>query len=314
MKGVCYNANVHIMKKIITLMLCAVMLLAFVSCVPNGETSNANSDVSNSGETNVSNGSASADDGYVKDGELKVRHFKCGKADAILIRTKTHTFLIDTGEVDDSQDILDYLAEKGIKKLDYILLSTYDRDCYGGAAAIVRSVEVDNVIMPAYEKDNVEYAELMDEIKKTDIKVERLSGKKTIELDDAVLELEGSRYERYIQRQDENASIIVSLTHGDVKMLFASSIQSERMYEMLNSGGLGKYDYLKVPNFGLVNNNTAAFIAAVSPKIASISCSDKNPADQQTLDALQTAGTTVYLTKNGNVKLTSDGKTVEVKQ
>jgi len=290
------------------------MLLAFAACTPNTETSQGGTESSSSGETNVSNGGDVTEEGYVKDGELKVRHFKCGKADAILIRTKTHTFLIDTGEADDSQDILDYLAEKGIKKLDYILLSTYDKDCYGGAAAIIRSVEVDNVIMPAYEKDTVEYAELMDEIKKTDIVLKRLSAKMTIELDDAVLELEGSRYERYIQRQDENASIIVSLTHGDVKMLFASSIQSERMYEMLNSGELGKYDYLKVPNFGLVNNNTAAFIAAVSPKIASISCSDKNPPDQQTLDALQTAGTTVYLTKNGNVKLTSDGKAIEVKQ
>jgi len=295
-------------------MLCAIMLLAFAACTPNTETSQGGTESSSSGETNVSNGGDVTEEGYVKDGELKVRHFKCGKADAILIRTKTHTFLIDTGEADDSQDILDYLAEKGIKKLDYILLSTYDKDCYGGAAAIIRSVEVDNVIMPAYEKDTVEYAELMDEIKKTDIVLKRLSAKMTIELDDAVLELEGSRYERYIQRQDENASIIVSLTHGDVKMLFASSIQSERMYEMLNSGELGKYDYLKVPNFGLVNNNTAAFIAAVSPKIASISCSDKNPPDQQTLDALQTAGTTVYLTKNGNVKLTSDGKAIEVKQ
>lgn len=290
------------------------MLLAFAACTPNTETSQGGTESSSSGETNVSNGGDVTEEGYVKDGELKVRHFKCGKADAILIRTKTHTFLIDTGEADDSQDILDYLAEKGIKKLDYILLSTYDKDCYGGAAAIIRSVEVDNVIMPAYEKDTVEYAELMDEIKKTDIVLKRLSAKMTIELDDATLELEGSRYERYIQRQDENASIIVSLTHGDVKMLFASSIQSERMYEMLNSGELGKYDYLKVPNFGLVNNNTAAFIAAVSPKIASISCSDKNPPDQQTLDALQTAGTTVYLTKNGNVKLTSDGKAIEVKQ
>lgn len=295
-------------------MLCAIMLLAFAACTPNTETSQGGTESSSYGETNVSNGGDVTEEGYVKDGELKVRHFKCGKADAILIRTKTHTFLIDTGEADDSQDILDYLAEKGIKKLDYILLSTYDKDCYGGAAAIIRSVEVDNVIMPAYEKDTVEYAELMDEIKKTDIVLKRLSAKMTIELDDATLELEGSRYERYIQRQDENASIIVSLTHGDVKMLFASSIQSERMYEMLNSGELGKYDYLKVPNFGLVNNNTASFIAAVSPKIASISCSDKNPPDQQTLDALQTAGTTVYLTKNGNVKLTSDGKAIEVKQ
>lgn len=307
-------ANVHTMKKIIILMLCAVMLLSIVACTPSTETSTSGSDVSkDAGNTDVSQGS-STDDGYVKDGELKVRHFKCGKADAILIRTKTHTFLIDTGEVDDSQDILDYLAEKGITKLDYILLSTYDRDCYGGAAAIVRSVEVDNIIMPAYEKDTVEYAELMDEIKKTDAKVERLSGKKTITLDDAVLELEGARYERYIQRQDENASIIVSLTHGNVKMLFASAIQSERMYEMLNSGKLGQYDYLKVPNFGMVNNNTANFIATVSPKIASISCSDKNPADQATLDALEAANTQVYLTKNGNVKLTSDGQTVEVKQ
>lgn len=301
------------MKKIIILMLCTALFLSFVACAPSTETSQGGADTSNGAQADASQGSGSAD-GYVKDGELKVRHFKCGKADAILIRTKTHTFLIDTGEVDDGQDILDYLAEKGITKLDYILLSTYDRDCYGGAAAIIRSVEVDNVIMPAYEKDNVEYAELMDEIKKTDIVLKRLSGKMTIELDDAVLELEGSRYERYIQRQDENASIIVSLTHGDVKMLFASSVQSERMYEMLNSGSLGEYDYLKVPNFGKVNNNTADFIKAVSPKIASISCSDKNPPDQATLDALTEAGSTVYLTKNGNVKLTSDGKSVEVKQ
>ena len=303
------------MKKLMIIVFCLVLMLSLFACNTSSDESKIPTDTSVGDTSKDTVSTEESDDGlYVKEGEVKVRHFKCGKADAILIRTIKHTFLIDTGEVDDSQDILDYLAEKGISKLDYILLSTYDRDCYGGAAAIIRSIEVDNVIMPDYEKDNVDYAELMDEIKKTDIVVKRLSGKMTVELDDVVLELEGSRYERYLQRQDENASIVVSLTHGDVKMLFASSVQSERMYEMLKSGNLGKYDYLKVPYFGLVNNNTADFIAAVSPKIASISCSDKNPADQETLNALASVQAQVYLTKDGNVKLTSDGKTVDVKQ
>lgn len=298
------------MKKLIFLVLSVVLILSACSR-PATDTSTP---LPSTSDTTVSTDEPVRDDGtYVDEGELKVRHFKVGKADALLIRTRTQTFLIDTGEADDSQKILDYLAEKGIKKLDYILLSTYDRDCYGGAAAIINAVEVGMVIMPEYDKDNADYVNLVDVITKKSVPIRRLSGKMTIELDDATLVLEGARFDSFLQNQDENASIIVSLTHGDIKMLFASAIKSERISAMLQSGELGEYDYLKVPSFGVMSSNISDFFNAVNPKYASISCSDKNPPDAELIKLLIDKGTDVYETRKGNVKITSDGSSIEIR-
>ena len=68
-----------------------------------------------SASTDESNQGVVSNDGkYANEGELKLRIFKMGKSDAYLFRTSSKTILIDCGDVDDSQEILDYFSEKFI--------------------------------------------------------------------------------------------------------------------------------------------------------------------------------------------------------
>lgn len=71
---------------------------------------------------------------------------------------------------------------------------------------------------------------------------------------------------------------------------------------------------MKVSNHGDYFEGVEAFSQAVSPTYAVITCSDKNPADARTVAALEAVGARVYLTRNGSVKVTSDGQTISVLQ
>ena len=59
---------------------------------------------------------------------VKVTFFDVGKGDAILIETAGHRMLIDAGYDDTVGVILDYLREKGVKKLDYMVITHFDKD------------------------------------------------------------------------------------------------------------------------------------------------------------------------------------------
>ena len=69
---------------------------------------------------------------------------------------------------------------------------------------------------------------------------------------------------------------------------------------------------MKVPDHGRVNSSSEAFIDAVKPQIAAITCSYKNIPSAEVVTALRNSGADVYLTSGGAVKLTSDGTVLTV--
>ena len=97
------------------------------------------------------------------------------------------------------------------------------------------------------------------------------------------------------------------------RFLFAGDALTERLGEF-TALGEGTYDFLKVSNHGDYFEGVEAFFRAVSPKYAAITCSDKNPADARTVSALEAVGAQVFLTRDGSVKVTSDGRTISVLQ
>ena len=73
---------------------------------------------------------------------LTVSLLRAGKADAIILLSDSQAVLIDTGEKDDGQKIIEVLEENGIKEIEAMIITHYDQDHVGGAAAVLDEISV----------------------------------------------------------------------------------------------------------------------------------------------------------------------------
>lgn len=252
-------------------------------------------------------------------GSLTVAALDIGKADAIVIHTENKAMLIDTGEKDDGGKVLKYLETQGITKLDYMLITHYDKDHVGGADRILRSIEVSEVIRPDYVGVREEYKIFVADIAELGITDQVMSAgceDLTFMLDDARVNVNAAGKINYVNSsgdvEDNNFSLVTRLQHGNKVLLFTGDSEDDRLAELIASDKDWSADYLKVPYHGNYTKRTASFIKRVNPTYAVICDSEKNPADEATIAALSKSE--VFCTKSGSVIAVSDGKCIRMSQ
>ena len=92
---------------------------------------------------------------------LTVYCFKAGKADAQLIYSDDWAVLIDCGEKGFGKEILSYMEDNGIGKLDYLIVTHFDKDHVGGAAKVIKNCEIGTVLQNGSPKRSDEYTAYM---------------------------------------------------------------------------------------------------------------------------------------------------------
>ena len=244
-------------------------------------------------------------------GKFEITFLKAGQADAIVLQTEEHTAVIDCGEKDDGDKLVELLAEKGTEKIDYLFITHFDKDHVGGAAKLIENVAVDNIITPNYEGSVKEYDKFIAAADEKGLDITRLTENMQITLDDVGFSIYPPLKSEY-KESDNDYSLAITAQHGNNSFLFAGDAESERLKEIVTQLGKNEYTLLKVPHHGRYNDFTDAFISAVRPVYAVITCSDKNPAEQETVDALEDVGCNVYYTSEGTVTTASDGFSILV--
>ena len=79
-----------------------------------------------------------------------------GEATLIHKAFNKYNILIDTGDITTSDNqIVSYLKRRGIKKLNYVIITHSDSDHIGGLEAIMKEIKVDNLITSFYERKTV---------------------------------------------------------------------------------------------------------------------------------------------------------------
>ena len=245
-------------------------------------------------------------------GEFRFSVLKAGQADAIIMQTETHCVIIDCGEKDDGDDIAAYLADNGIENVDYIFITHFDKDHVGGAKKVLDSVSVEKIITPAYEGTNSEYTKYVNAAGEHNITPTPISEEMSVTLDDVLFEVYPPQKTSYAEG-DNDFSLAISVTHGDNRFLFAGDAEKERLSEIMEQVS-GEFDFLKVPHHGRYNKKTDEFFASVKPVYAVITDSEKKPAEDKTVAALESIGSSVYYTRNGDVNVTSDGEKIIINQ
>ena len=81
------------------------------------------------------------------EGELRIDVIEVGNADSILIRNGTHNMLIDAGTNPAGQDVVNYLHNQGVQRLDLVIATHGDVDHIGGMDNVIDAFEIDTFIM-----------------------------------------------------------------------------------------------------------------------------------------------------------------------
>ncbi len=248
---------------------------------------------------------------------LTVSVLKIGKADAIILTEGNHTMVIDAGEEDDGGEVTEFLLKQGITSVETLIITHFDKDHLGGADTLVKYIGAERVLLPDYEGSGTQYQEFLQALKEKDIVPERLDEPCSFSLGSAGVYVEPpSSYETKDpgEEYDNDFSLITTVTHGDMRFVFAGDIEEQRIREWLEGESAVSCDFLKVPHHGVYDDALAELFAKLSPSTAVICSSAKNPADPRTLELLKNGGADVRETKDGRITVISDGQSLDVKQ
>lgn len=240
--------------------------------------------------------------------ETEVLVLKIGKADVILITSGEYAVLIDAGEAEDGEEILQKLATRNINSLDAMIITHFDKDHVGGADTVIEGIVVAAVYDANYEADSKQYKEYLAAIQATGIPRCRVSQDLTLsfgELSLAILPTALPSVAQGDMEIDNNQSVVVSMTDGNQSFFFAGDAEEARIEELL-SNGISPHDVLKMPHHGQMKDNLALLLDAIRPSVAIITDSDKNPADNEVLNLLEEKKIKIYETRFGDILITSD--------
>jgi beta-lactamase superfamily II metal-dependent hydrolase len=248
--------------------------------------------------------------------KLVITNLDVGKADAAIIEYNGMCGIIDTGTKDSYSTIADYLEEKQITALDFMIITHYDKDHVGSAVKLLKNYAVTNVYLPSYVSSKSGYYKLMEAIEGND-NVDYITEEITIEKDELKIciipptnpaELLSSEKD-----MDNDMSLLCMLTFGNKNFLFTGDIEETRISQILSSGKDLSADWIKMPHHGAYKDNLSDFLAIVSPSYAIISTGPERPTESNVLSILSKLNIQKYSTINGSVLTICDGNEITVR-
>ncbi len=252
------------------------------------------------------------DESLVKNNlSMEVHFIDVGEGDSTLIKCGEETMLIDAGDASMGTTVRLYLKKQGVDHLKYLLLTHSDRDHIGGAASVISNIDIDEIFMCRYEKDNDVYLNLLNEIDYKSMTWRTPDVGEILTLGDSEITVVAPNRE-YDNPND--SSIAVIIRHGDNSFLFTGDAETSAEEDILANGLDISADIYKVGHHGSRTATSQAFLNAVNPSYAIISCSAGNDYGHphiETLEKLKNKGTLLYRTDmQGTIVALSDGKEI----
>ena len=252
--------------------------------------------------------------------ELQVHFINVGNADCILVRQGDHAMLIDAGEVQHGDMLLDYLHRHDVDQLDLVIATHPHSDHMGSLSTITAHIPVRRFVM-SYEPDDEAYdgwmyTTIIDHLDEDGAQIDQAKAGTVYELGAARVQILSPSAQEYELDDENEMSIVARLTFGEYSFLFTGDAIAEAEARMLEDGYALKSDVLKVAHHGSKTSTSPAFLKAVSPQYAVFSCGDNDYGhpNGEVMERVYEIGAEVYRTDmDGNIIFISDGNTLSVR-
>ena len=286
-----------------------------------------NSPAGSSGASSGSGSTAAAANEAVPSGTLTIKMLNVGQGDAILIQTAEQTVLIDTSDLDEQEKLRNELKKAGVKKIDKLILTHPHADHIGGVEGVVlKDYEVGAVYDDGMPSNSKIYTRYMKLLKQKNIAHQGLKAGDTLDFGNGVMfkvfapsaELVQKGTAKGYKHDPNNESVVGRLSFGAFSMMFTGDAEADEEKGIVaNYSTELKSNVLKAGHHGSKTSSSAAFLRAVKPEAALISCgagNDYGHPHKETMKKFQAMKLQIFETdKNGTITVTSDGQTYSIK-
>lgn len=207
---------------------------------------------------------------------LKIYFIDVGQGDSTLIVTpKNKKILIDGGE-GRTNVLFQYLLDRRINKIDYIIISHFDSDHCNGLIEIIEKMRVENIVMSKQSKESEEYKKILEIIKQKNIKVSSVKAEDKIIIEKNLYTKILNPAEKFEFQDLNNNAIVAKLVYKNFSMLFTGDIEKAEENLAKKYKNELKSTILKVAHHGSKTSTSEEFLKYVEPQIALIGVGENN--------------------------------------
>ncbi len=219
---------------------------------------------------------------------LKVHFIDVGQGDSMLIITPHgKTILVDGGGAKDNESfdvgentLIPYLLDKGIAKLDYVLISHFDSDHVGGILTLLKEIKTEKVIISKQGENSQNYENFKEIVKEKRVKVIIVKQADMLTIENNLsLQILWPQEEQISENVLNNNSLVAKLNYKNFSILLTGDIEEiaeKKILETYKNSNILKSTVLKVAHHGSKSSSIQEFLEQVKPKIALIGVGKNN--------------------------------------
>lgn len=206
------------------------------------------------------------------DNEMTFHSIYVGSGDALVVESKGHYMIVDSGPPSASKLVTNYISKLNIpdNKIDYVVATHPDGDHVGNFNKIFEKYEVGQVFYSPCVKGNKTYSKFINSVKEKGCPYRNPIDGESWKLGDATVTVV---YDGFQGTTYNECSIVLRVTCGGKSLLLTGDLPSTMEKQLLAKGYNFKADVLKVGHHGAGSSSCTAFIKAVQPQYAIISSS-----------------------------------------
>jgi len=255
---------------------------------------------------------------------LKLTFIDVGQGESILIEFPgKKKMLIDgggfpEGTFDIGENVVSpFLWRKGIKKIDYLVLTHAHPDHLNGLKAVSRNFKVHEFWEAFIPTESEDYTELKRILPKSVASKRLFRGDRHQERNVKIEVLHPEQGEILVPTIRNDDSLVLRLSYGQTAFLLPGDIGIKAERKILEYFSEIKSQVLKSPHHGSRSSSSEDFLESVAPRIVIISVGEGNYygfPNQEVLERYEQIGAEVFRTDiHGAVEICSNGQTISVR-
>lgn len=253
------------------------------------------------------------DSNIIKDYNLEITFINVGQGDAIYLESNNQNMLVDTGSSHNEIYLLEFLEDKNIEKIDYLVCTHMHEDHIGNADEVLEKYKVENIYLSKIEADTKAFNNLKLAV--------------DLELSSNILyPEEGHTF--YLGTSEitvlsaerinnlNNSSIVLLIKNKEDYILLTGDAEKEIEKKLVKEyyNILSEVDVLKVGHHGSYNSSCEEFISTITPSYSVISYGENNSyrhPHSETIEILEKYESEIFLTTEGNITFYSNGNSFD---
>lgn len=209
---------------------------------------------------------------------ISVHFIDVGQGDCTLVTSKFGTILVDSGENEYKDEVCDYISNLGIKKIDYLIATHPHSDHIGCMYAVVDNFEIGKFYMSDIDDDDTPtsktYELLLNLLDKNHVDSSFMGYGDSFSLGEITCKTVAPV--KTIVGNLNSMSIVLKVEYKSFSVLLTGDAETDEEKTILAKKADISADILKVGHHGSRTSSSMAFLKAVSPQYAVISCGKDN--------------------------------------